>query len=472
MFGWERQSLDPGNRVAMTNIRLQTNSNGRNSESRRGLFSSSKSLPTSFCQREGRRERIDPALSNVIPAKAGIQCFGSLTNWLDPGFHLGDGRNSIFSQIQGDERAADGELGMENRFGIWDATHQLKARALSFSWILPMIFILLVGGGCGKKGPPVSWQTIVPKKIADLQAIPREGNLMLQWTVPKENTDKSVLTDLVEVRILRSEGALVGGECRGCGEGAKDVHNVKVDPKQEVTGKSMSALFDDQEAGKVYVYGVVCINHRRHPGPPSNSVWVYWDHPPDPPGRVKREDGDKRVDLSWEPVQGATGYNIYRRGEEASFSTQPLNGESVSQTHYADLNVENEKKYIYSVRAVRRVVKTDVEGKGSPEIVAIPTDLIPPAPPLGLVAVPLGNGMELSWKKNREPDLLGYYVYRRMPGESEFKRLNQSPLTKEVYLDADVRSGQEYEYSVTAVDNSVRRNESLRSEEVRVKYLY
>ncbi len=334
--------------------------------------------------------------------------------------------------------------------------------------------ILLAIGGCGKKGPPVPWQTIVPKKIVDLQAIPREGGLILQWTVPKENTDKSVLDDLVEVRILRSEGALVGGECRGCGEGTKDVQKVKVDPKQEVTGKKMSALFEDQEPGKVYVYQVVCINHRGHPSAPSNQVWVYWDRPPDPPRGVKGEEGDKRVELSWEPVEGATGYNIYRRGEEEafSFSTQPLNREPVNQAHYTDLNVENEKKYIYSVRALRRVVKTDVEGKGSPEVVAIPTDLIPPASPVGLIAIPLKNGMELTWRKNQEPDLLGYYVYRRIPGEIEFKRLNQSPLTKETYLDAGVESGQEYEYAVTAVDNSIRRNESTRSEEVRVKYLY
>jgi len=27
----------------------------------------------------------------VIPAKAGIQCFRTLTNWLDPGLHRGDG---------------------------------------------------------------------------------------------------------------------------------------------------------------------------------------------------------------------------------------------------------------------------------------------------------------------------------------------------------------------------------------------
>jgi hypothetical protein len=36
----------------------------------------------------------------VIPAKAGIQFFQWLSNLLDPGFHRGDGQNSIFSHLQ------------------------------------------------------------------------------------------------------------------------------------------------------------------------------------------------------------------------------------------------------------------------------------------------------------------------------------------------------------------------------------
>jgi fibronectin type 3 domain-containing protein len=91
---------------------------------------------------------------------------------------------------------------------------------------------------------------------------------------------------------------------------------------------------------------------------------------------------------------------------------------------------------------------------------------------VGLATVPLKEGVELNWRKNREPDLLGYYVYRKKVGEEKYKRLNEAPLTKETYLDKEVELEQEYDYVVTAVDNSVRRNESPFSEEVRVKYLY
>ena len=101
-----------------------------------------------------------------------------------------------------------------------------------------------------------------------------------------------------------------------------------------------------------------------------------------------------------------------------------------------------------------------------------PTDLVAPGAPVGLVAVPLKAGIELNWRRNREPDLLGYYVYRKKMGEEKFRRLNETPLSKEIYLDKEAELGEEYDYAVTAVDRSVRKNESPFSEEIRVKYLY
>lgn len=342
----------------------------------------------------------------------------------------------------------------------------------TIKFILLLGLILVLTSACGKKAPPVPWSTVVPKRIVDLEAKSREGRLLLEWTFPKENTDKSVLTDLSEFKVLRSEGDLVGDQCRGCGEKLKVVFEAKLDRRGEDKGKRMSLFFTDLEARKVYVYQVVTINRRGYSSAPSNPVTVFWDHPPHVTRTVRAEPGDKRVDISWESVLGATGYNVYRKGEEEEFPLQPLNREILTTTQYTDLSVENEKRYYYSVRAVRRVVKTDIEGRGSLGLSITPTDLIPPAAPLGLVAIPLKNGMELNWRRNREPDLLGYYVYRRGLGEKEFKRLNQAPLTKEMYLDTEVEKEREYEYAVTAVDNSPRQNESPFSEEVRVKYLF
>ena len=347
-----------------------------------------------------------------------------------------------------------------------ETIRRIKKLAIFVSLILALV------AGCGKKAPPVPWGTVVPKRIVDLEATVREGRVLLEWTAPKENANKSPLVDLAGFRILRSEGILVAGECRGCGEKKEVVHELKMGPKEETTGKRIFIFLEDHEPQKVYVYEVVSVNRRGYLGSPSNPVWVYWDHPPRSPGEITAKPGDRRVDLHWEPVHDATGYNIYRRLEGEEFPLLPLNREPLTETRYADLNVENERRYIYSVRAVRRIVKTDVEGTGSPERVGVPTDLVAPNSPSGLIAIPLKSGMELTWKRNAESDFLGYFVYRRRVREKEFKRLHEAPLEKEIYLDAAVEIGEDYEYALTAVDNSPQRNESPRSEAVRVRYMY
>jgi len=336
--------------------------------------------------------------------------------------------------------------------------------------------LLLVAGfalaACGIKAPPVPLSRVVPKRIVDLEALSRDGNLVLVWSAPKENEDRTVLTDLEKFQILRSEGVLISGQCTGCGGPPKPFYEVKAGSPEEIKGKKIFVTIEDQEPGKVYVYQLVSINRRGYSSAPSNPVTVYWDAPPPPPSRVEAERGNQKVDLAWESVPGATGYNVYRREGEGVFPLNPLTVSPLTVTEYADLSVQNDVRYIYSIRSVKRVVKTDVEGKGSLGFPVTPAKLIPPAVPTGLVAVVLEAGVELNWQRNQEPDLLGYNVYRRKIGEEKITKLTETPVARESYLDRDVEVGQEYDYAISALDNSPLHNESPLSEEVRIKYLY
>lgn len=337
---------------------------------------------------------------------------------------------------------------------------------------LCLIFVLLLVAGCALKKPPVPWEGIVPKRIVNLTAVSREGRLVLEWTAPKENSDKTVLTDLAGFRILRSQGKLVGDQCLGCGEKKEVLFEMKAPHGEEGKGRKVAAIVEDLEPQRVYVFEVFSFNRRGHSSPPSNPVTVYWDTPPPLATGLKGEPGNRRVELSWETVAEATGYHIYRREGSKPFPSRPLNRDPVLENRYIDLNVENDRSYLYSVRAVKQLAKTLIEGKGSPEVAVTPMKLTPPASPVGLVAVPLKKGIELNWRRNDEPDLLGYFVYRRKVGEKEFKRVFETPLTQETYLDTAVVRAEEYEYAISAVDNSPRRNESPLSEYVRVKNLY
>jgi len=133
-------------------------------------------------------------------------------------------------------------------------------RLLNTITMLALGAVLLLAVGCGKKALPVSWDTIVPKRIVDLEALSRDNGVLLQWTAPKENTDKSEVTDLGSFTVLRSEGDLIGDACRGCGENPRVIHEMKVGGKEQVAGKKMSLLLGDVQAREAYLFPVVTIN--------------------------------------------------------------------------------------------------------------------------------------------------------------------------------------------------------------------
>ena len=72
--------------------------------------------------------------------------------------------------------------------------------------------------------------------------------------------------------------------------------------------------------------------------------------------------------------------------------------------------------------------------------------------------------VDLSWEANAEPDLAGYFVYRRDTGaQAPAARMNMQILPAPSFHDAAIMAGHTYAYSVSAVDKSG--NESTHSVE-------
>ena len=92
--------------------------------------------------------------------------------------------------------------------------------------------------------------------------------------------------------------------------------------------------------------------------------------------------------------------------------------------------------------------------------------LFPPAAPSGLQPVFSGSGqqpfIDLILAPVADVDLDGYNIYRHEEGTAPVK-VNKQLVRTPAYRDADIVSGKNYVYSVSAVD--VRGNESARSEE-------
>ncbi len=324
--------------------------------------------------------------------------------------------------------------------------------------------------GCGKKGPPIAYDVTVPRPISDLGGVVREAKVFLRWSMPGNGPDESGMAELREFQVLRQETPLEGEWCDECPERLRVLDVLKKEDLRLVGGR---VVYQDRRVtyGHGYVYRVISVSTRGYESRLSNRAVVYWDIPPDPPARVEGTPEDRAANLRWSVVDGAEGYRVYRRGEESEFGDIPLVGVGPDVFSYRDTDLSNEMTFFYTVRSIRKVGETWVEGPGSEEISLIPRDLTPPAPPQGLVAIPIALGIELSWQRNIEPDLLGYFVYRRDRKGGEARRLNEAPLETPIYLDETAILGDAYEYAVTAVDRSLRRNESVLSESVTLRYV-
>ncbi len=59
---------------------------------------------------------------------------------------------------------------------------------------------------------------------------------------------------------------------------------------------------------------------------------------------------DSVITLTWQPVAGARGYNVYRDG-----SSVPLNAVPLAETTYDDIGLTNGRTYTYTVIAVSQL---------------------------------------------------------------------------------------------------------------------
>jgi len=72
----------------------------------------------------------------------------------------------------------------------------------------------------------------------------------------------------------------------------------------------------------------------------------------------------------------------------------------------------------------------------------------------------------LDWKRNHEPDLAGYNVYRSDIMGNDYQKRNYSLITEHRYVDEQAEEGRTYYYVVTAVNASGE--ESKYSNEIEV----
>jgi predicted phage tail protein len=201
-------------------------------------------------------------------------------------------------------------------------------------------------------------------------------------------------------------------------------------------------------------------------------VTIALSAPPQPPTGLQALTGDRQVRLSWtapalledgSPVQSRVFYNVFRTSAPDARPDRPVNPEPVDSPSYVDLGLQNDATYYYSVRALGGPAGPTSRATGA--IAATPEDTTPPAQPRALVAVVAGATVRLAWEAVPDADVAGYRIYRSTTAGRGHQPVAPALVTATTYVDANVRRGETYYYTVTAVDRARRANESVPSGE-------
>jgi hypothetical protein len=349
--------------------------------------------------------------------------------------------------------------------------NRIKARRLV---ALLLAFLALgLSNACGRKEMPLSPDLVLPGPVRNFNLSQEGESLVASWVFPQVNQLDQPLTQLAGFRLYR---CAVPGASPATGCAPDFVPLADIDLEYPSVGKIQGerVVYQDRDLspGKCYSYRVAAYGPGGAPGSWSPTLNHAWGVLPRSPASLTAAAKDREVQLSWPavktlqdgtPVRDLAGYAVYRQTGHGAW--QRLNPTPVPLNRYQDVAVKNEVEYTYMIRAVRRLGQYELASVDSPSRTVTPTDLTPPPPPLNLVAASTSRGVELRWDPSPATDLAGYRVYRLRAGEARPVRLTPELLKTPHFLDTQAVPGQTYAYTVTAVDDSRRANESAPSEE-------
>lgn len=170
------------------------------------------------------------------------------------------------------------------------------------------------------------------------------------------------------------------------------------------------------------------------------SVAVEWDYP-------RWQPGAEDMTVQFHVYKKISGTDFKQLDDKILLRLDNTNYQ------YIDTRVDIGKEYTYKMTAVDA---SGVESKSSDEVTIKVKDIIAPAPPVGLVAMPAENKVELVWNLSPELDIHGYKVYRWEGVEKDSIVLNRDILSYDqpFFVDQTCITGQQYYYAVSALDTA------------------
>jgi hypothetical protein len=160
---------------------------------------------------------------------------------------------------------------------------------------------------------------------------------------------------------------------------------------------------------------------------------------------------DSSATITWDSVDGADGYNVYRMDENDSGFVKLANFDT---NEFTDHDVELGLSYSYAVSSVF----DGIESEKSPTLdvtIADETVQVPDAPELTLNNV-TKNEVSLEWTAVKNTDM--YYIYRSSDQGKTYKKIAYSDSNS--HLDESVITSKQFYYKVFAVNQGGLSEES------------
>lgn len=356
-------------------------------------------------------------------------------------------------------------------------------RALTFA----AICLSLVSISCGKVGAPVAPARLT-ERTAELSAIQRGPNVLLQWPAPplgqKESSRSYVArADVYRLEERRDEEPVLDSDDY---EAEAQLVGYLDRAKMEAQLKSLGHLeFVDainladaaELANKRLRYAVRYSNARNQAAAFSNTVAIEPATALAMPPTALRAAAPAQdlVAISWNApdanVDGTrpasvVGYNVYRRNAKKEAGGRLLNPEPVTDTSFSDKDFEYRTEYTYFVRALSQGANGLIESADSEPVTLTPVDEFAPSAP-DPVSIASANGtVSLFWPTSPERDVIGYNVYRSDSGDAAgagWVKLTAQPITTVTYRDERVVIEKAYYYRVTAIDRFNNESEPSRA---------
>ena len=149
-----------------------------------------------------------------------------------------------------------------------------------------------------------------------------------------------------------------------------------------------------------------------------------------------------RIDLSWERLEDAKGYVIYRA--EEGKKSKKLAETGAGTAKYKDTSVKTGKTYTYTVTPFKTKSGKRVYGKKSDKAVAKCTLNTPEFTVKALT----GGYNQIKWKK--VPGAEAYNIFHKKPEEEKWKFLRTATPSETKYNDKALTPGTAYQYLIQA----------------------